>query len=148
MHRNAIFIFWCRSLVIVLWHHWTVPNLQFDVVGVLGPFCNYYAFNSSSIFTWPCIHFLLLTSFHPFGVSFLQNHFPHHLTKWTETFATRLSGISLSTNYLQYSEEQFSLRHLRKVQLCLHLVVVALSPVEIRQSLCDKNSLFLFFYLA
>jgi hypothetical protein len=27
-------------------------------------------------------------------------------------------------------------------------VVVALSPVEIRQSLCDKNSLFLFFYLA
>ena len=146
MHRNAIFIFWRRSSVIVLWHHWTIPNLQLDVVGVLGSFCNYYAFFINIDLV---LHsFLLLTNLHSFGVPFLQNHFPHHLTKWTETFATRLSGISLSTNYLQYSEEQFSLRHLGKVQLCLHLVVVALSPVEIRQSLCDKNSLFLFFYLA
>jgi len=99
---------------------------------------------------WSLALFSLLSIFHSFYFSVFsvytyKNHFFHHLTKWTETFATRHSGISLSTNYLQYSEEQFNLRHLRKPQLSLHLVVVALSPVEQRQSLCTKDLMSFFF---
>ena len=113
------FIFRCRGLAVVL-----CPDTSS---------CTYF-FSSLNFF----IHFISV--FYTY-----KNHFLHHLTKWTETFATRHSGISLSTNYLQYSEEQFNLRHLRKPQLSLHLVVVALSPVEQRQSLCTKDLMSFFF---
>ena len=141
------FIFWCRSLAVVLCHHWTIRNLQLDIV-VHGNFCNHFLHSTIC----EVLHFFLFSRFFihsfyfsVFSVYTYKNHFFHHLTKWTETFATRHSGISLSTNYLQYSEEQFNLRHLRKPQLSLHLVVVALSPVEQRQSLCTKDLMLLFF---
>lgn len=73
-----------------------------------------------------------------------KNHFLHHLTKWTETFANQAFWDIVIHQLFAIFEEQFNLRQLRKPQLSLHLVVVALSPVEQRQSLCTKDLLFLY----